>query len=134
LCLNHQKTKTIQKKLLSDKQIKFKELCVSWNKFHKNLPRDSFKIFVWKNVVLYEIYSKESKVTNTEVLKVSKSSWNTDKQWLILQQEISHYHWQKQRKALYWTEQNRTECLLIWNPYTKDCYQNNTWNTKQRNC
>jgi hypothetical protein len=28
-------------------------------------------------------------------------------------------------------EQNRTECLLVWNPYTKDCYQNNTINTKQ---
>jgi hypothetical protein len=48
-------------------QIKFKEFCVSWNKFHKNLPRDSFKIFFWTNVVLYEIYSKKSKVTNTYV-------------------------------------------------------------------
>jgi hypothetical protein len=26
---------------------------------------------------------------------------------------------------------NRTELLLVWNPYTKDCYQNNTLNTKQ---
>jgi hypothetical protein len=51
------------KKLLSDKQIKFKEFCVSWNKIHKNLHRDSFRIFFWKNVVLYEIYSKKSKVT-----------------------------------------------------------------------
>jgi len=40
---------------------------VSSKKFHKNLSRDSFKIFVWKNVVLYEIYSKKSKVTNTYV-------------------------------------------------------------------
>jgi hypothetical protein len=40
---------------------------LSWNKFHKNLPRDNFKIFFWKNVVLYEIYSKKSKVTNTYV-------------------------------------------------------------------
>jgi hypothetical protein len=31
------------------------------------------------------------------------------------------------------TEQNRTEFLLVWNPYTKDCYQNNTLNTKQSN-
>ena len=44
------------KKLLSDKQIKLKEFCVSWNKFHKNLPRESFKIFFLKNVVLYEKY------------------------------------------------------------------------------
>ena len=43
------------------------EFCVSWNKFHKNLPRDSFKIFFFLNVVLYEIYSKKSKVTNTYV-------------------------------------------------------------------
>jgi hypothetical protein len=54
----HRKQKPCRQKLLSDKQIKFKELCVSWNKFHKNLPRDSFKIFVWKNVVLY-VYSKK---------------------------------------------------------------------------
>ena len=47
--------KTCRQTLLSDKQIKFKEFCVSWNKFHKNLPRNSFKIFFWKNVVLYEI-------------------------------------------------------------------------------
>jgi hypothetical protein len=26
---------------ISDKQIGFKEFCVSWNKFHKNLPRDT---------------------------------------------------------------------------------------------
>ena len=36
-----------------------------YNKFHKNLPRDIFNIFFWKNVVLYEIYSKKLKVTNT---------------------------------------------------------------------
>jgi hypothetical protein len=30
-------------------------------------------------------------------------------------------------------EQNRSEFLLVWNPYTKDCYQNNTLNTKQSN-
>jgi hypothetical protein len=59
--------KPCRQKLLSDKQIKFKEFCVSWNKFHKNLPRDSFKIFFWKYEVLYEIYSKKSKVTNTYV-------------------------------------------------------------------
>jgi hypothetical protein len=29
-----------KEKLLSDKQIQFKEFCVSSNKFHKNLPRD----------------------------------------------------------------------------------------------
>jgi len=29
-----------------DKQIKFKDFCVSWNKFHKNLPRDSFNFFL----------------------------------------------------------------------------------------
>jgi hypothetical protein len=34
-----------------------------WNKFHKNLPRDSFKIFLEKNVVLCEIFSKKSKLT-----------------------------------------------------------------------
>jgi hypothetical protein len=39
--------------LLSDKQIKFKEFCASWNKCHKSLPRDSFKIFVWKNGLRY---------------------------------------------------------------------------------
>jgi hypothetical protein len=50
-------------KLLLDKQIRFKEFCVSWNKFHKNLPRDSFKIFLEKNVVLCEIFSKKSKLT-----------------------------------------------------------------------
>jgi hypothetical protein len=44
------------KKLLSDKQIKLKEFCVSWNKLQKNLPRESFKIFFLKNVVLYEKY------------------------------------------------------------------------------
>jgi hypothetical protein len=37
-----------RQKLLSDKQIKFKEFCVSWNKFHKNLPRDGFKIIFLK--------------------------------------------------------------------------------------
>ena len=36
------------KKLLSDKQIKFQEFCASWNKIHKNLHRDSFRIFFWK--------------------------------------------------------------------------------------
>jgi hypothetical protein len=46
--------------------MKFKEFCVSWNKFHKNLPRDSFKKKNF-NVDLYEIYSKKSKVTNTYV-------------------------------------------------------------------
>jgi hypothetical protein len=48
-----------QIKLLSDKQIKFKDFCVSWNTFHKNLPRDSFKIFFWKNMELYEIQQKK---------------------------------------------------------------------------
>jgi hypothetical protein len=37
-----------RQKLLSDKQIKFKEFCMSWNKFHKNLPRDGFKIIFLK--------------------------------------------------------------------------------------
>jgi hypothetical protein len=41
--------KPCRHKLVSDKQIKFKEFCVSWNKFHKNLPRDSFKIFFENN-------------------------------------------------------------------------------------
>jgi hypothetical protein len=53
---NHATNITIRKK-----QIKFKEFCVSWNKFHKNLPRDSFKICFRKHVVLYEIYSKNRK-------------------------------------------------------------------------
>ena len=30
-------------------------------------------------------------------------------------------------------EKNRTSFLLVWDPYTKDCYQNNTLNTKQSN-
>jgi len=47
--------------------MKFKEFCVYWNKCHNNLPRDSFKILFFKNVVLYEKYSKQSKVTNTYV-------------------------------------------------------------------
>jgi hypothetical protein len=40
-------------KLLSDKQIRFKEFCMSWNKFHKNLPRDSFKKFFFKMAVYH---------------------------------------------------------------------------------
>jgi hypothetical protein len=36
------KQKPCRQKLPSDKQIKFKEFCVSSNKFHKNLPRDNF--------------------------------------------------------------------------------------------
>jgi hypothetical protein len=51
----------MQTKLLSDKQIKFKEFFVSSNKFHKNLPRDSFKKKKILNVVLYEIYSKKKR-------------------------------------------------------------------------
>jgi hypothetical protein len=52
LSLNQQKTVfSCRQKLLSDKQIKFKEFFVSWNKFHKNRPRDSFKTFFGKNVV-----------------------------------------------------------------------------------
>jgi len=31
------------------------------------MPRDNFKIFFFKNVVLYEIYSKKSRVANTYV-------------------------------------------------------------------
>jgi hypothetical protein len=38
-----------RQKLLSDKQIKFKEFCVSWNKFHKNLPRDTYLTKIPKN-------------------------------------------------------------------------------------
>jgi hypothetical protein len=56
------KQKPYRQKLLSDKQIKFKEFCVFWNK----VPKKS-EIFFWKNVVLYEIYSKKAKVRNTYV-------------------------------------------------------------------
>jgi hypothetical protein len=45
----------MQTKLLLDKQTNFKEFCVSSNTFHKNLPRDSFEIYTFLNVVLYEI-------------------------------------------------------------------------------
>jgi hypothetical protein len=36
--------KPYRQTLLSEKQIKFKEFCVSWNRFHENLPWDSSKI------------------------------------------------------------------------------------------
>jgi hypothetical protein len=61
------KQKPCRHKLLSDKQIKFKEFCVSWKNFIKICPEIALKYFFEKNVVLYEIYSKKSKVTNTYV-------------------------------------------------------------------
>jgi hypothetical protein len=83
---------SIDCKLLSDKQIKFKEFGESWNRFHKALPRDSFKIFFGKDVVLYEIHSKKiegdeyllqwSKDTK-EVIRWNDRQYNDqkDKQW-----------------------------------------------------
>ena len=50
------KQKPCRQKLLSDKQIKFKEFCVSWNKCHKDLPRDSFKICFLKKMWFYMKY------------------------------------------------------------------------------
>ena len=46
--INTRKQPPWRQKLLSDKQIKFKKFCVSWNKFHKNRRRDGFKFFFWK--------------------------------------------------------------------------------------
>jgi hypothetical protein len=41
------------------------------------MPKDNFKINFWKKIVLYEIYSKKSKVTNTYVHgRVSRSKLN----------------------------------------------------------
>ena len=44
-----------------------KYFCFFWCKNDQNPFRNDFTIFVWKNVVLYEIYSVKSRVKNTYV-------------------------------------------------------------------
>ena len=98
--------------------------CIHVN-YNMSLGKLKFLISEWvinsqlMNYII-NIYSHKSQV-ESEQLK------------LLLQVHVHNVHvWHMQAFSYTPFHQNRTELLLVWNPYTKDCYQNNTLNTKQR--
>ena len=113
MCLNHQKTKTIQKKLLSDKQIKFKELCMSWNKkFIKICPEIALK-YLFEKMWFYMKYI------------VKNRRWRILKSWRFqsLAETLINNDWFYSRKyhiiidknkEKHCIEQNRTEQNVYW--------------------
>jgi hypothetical protein len=70
-------------KLLLDKQIRFKEFCVSWKIFHEILPRDSFKIFFEKMwfYVKYLVKNRSWRNTYVHGLYIVAVSFNGGGNW-----------------------------------------------------